>query len=228
MRMSDADAAACREVDEWLRYYGEKPAAWSLSLPPFEAIGKLLRLLRNEWYEEQAESAASQPAALRVTRRNRQRLVYYNLPPVVTAEAQDIVDKLLPQWLQLFLNKNAQYMKVSHLGARGVFPDINRKVGALQRLVWEGEGPAEGSEDAKQVMLDLIGHLFLMAALWDNAPVPEVAENSAADGGWDYLPHSIRQVLRKLAKSSSVGISEPEWRVVTDYLSVHDKGPDAD
>jgi hypothetical protein len=89
------------------------------------------------------------------------------LPPQVpaTPEAEYIVEHLLMQWLDLFLEKNRKYAKVNttaHLGPRGHYPNVHRKVGVLRDRVWEGnESPGEPT---KEVIFDLIGHLFLMAA----------------------------------------------------------------
>ena len=85
-----------------------------------------------------------------------------SVPNVPTPEADLIVNHLLAQWLDLFLEKNSKYKAVRQLGARGVFPDVNRKVGILEARVWNGENvPGESTE---RVIMDLIGHLFLMWA----------------------------------------------------------------
>lgn len=83
-----------------------------------------------------------------------------------TVEAEMIMNKLLPAWAELFLRKNAKYKDVDQsLGARGVFPDINRKVGILKNRVWNERPNDIGEEPTLEVIYDLIGHLFLMAAL---------------------------------------------------------------
>lgn len=78
-----------------------------------------------------------------------------------TDQAEVICEDLVPAWRALFLQKNAKYRAVgNNLGARGVFPDINRKVGILKDRVWDGN-ETEG-ESTEEVINDLIGHLFLM------------------------------------------------------------------
>lgn len=73
----------------------------------------------------------------------------------------DILGGLVPEWATLFVAKNRKYQRVDRsLGARGVFPDVYRKVGVLRDRVWDGnDGPGEPTEE---VILDTIGHLFLM------------------------------------------------------------------
>lgn len=85
-------------------------------------------------------------------------------------EAHLIFDRLVPAWAELFLKKNAKYKDVDQsLGPRGVFPDINRKVGILKARVWNRSNTSgilpEGEEPTEEVIYDLIGHLFLMLAL---------------------------------------------------------------
>lgn len=81
-------------------------------------------------------------------------------------QAEYIVRMLLPSWYARFIAKNKTYASVDQsLGPRGVFPDINRKVGILKKRIWEQnfaqEDPSEG-EATTEVIEDLIGHLFLM------------------------------------------------------------------
>jgi len=80
-----------------------------------------------------------------------------------TKEAEAIFEKHLADWAQLFLMKNLNYRAVRHLGSRGVFPDINRKVGILEDRVWNGNQTVFG-EPTQEVIYDAIGHLFMMAA----------------------------------------------------------------
>lgn len=92
------------------------------------------------------------------------KMMFVYNDPVPTPEAGVIVNELLPTWLDLFMQNNAKYKDVDQsLGACGVFPDINRKVGVLKARVWNGQDtPGEPTEE---VIQDLIGHLFLMWAL---------------------------------------------------------------
>lgn len=83
-----------------------------------------------------------------------------------TSQASDICQRLVPEWMALFLQKNLKYRKVSNdLGPRGVFPDINRKHGIIRDRVWDGSEPV--GEPTREVILDQIGHLFLMLHMMD-------------------------------------------------------------
>ncbi len=80
-----------------------------------------------------------------------------------TDEAKFVLDKI-GDFLTLFLEKNEKYAKVQGagfpLGIKGVFPDVNRKTGILYDRLWLGnESPGEKTDE---VIMDLIGHLFLM------------------------------------------------------------------
>jgi hypothetical protein len=85
-------------------------------------------------------------------------------------QAQQILNKYLPEWQDLFVRKNAKYKRVvgTNLGPRGVFPDINRKTAILRLAVWDSEPLPQGSEDVREVINDLIGHLFLLRWELDN------------------------------------------------------------
>lgn len=83
-----------------------------------------------------------------------------------TEQAYDICERLIPEWKALFIQKNAKYRAVgTSLGARGVFPDINRKTGVLKDRIWDG-GEVIG-EPTREVIMDLVGHLFLMLQMLD-------------------------------------------------------------
>lgn len=81
---------------------------------------------------------------------------------VKTSMAERLVSGVLQEWLDLFLQKNRKYRAVGDgLGAKGVFPDVWRKVGVLKARLWEGDDAGSG-EPTTEVIDDLIGHLFLM------------------------------------------------------------------
>jgi hypothetical protein len=95
-----------------------------------------------------------------------------------------------------FIKKNRKYRKVTNnLGARGVYPDINRKTGILEARVWDGDGePDDGAESTVEVIDDLIGHLLIMrdmllqddlAGKWDGS-VGRVMEIDS--GGFQMVP----------------------------------------
>lgn len=83
-----------------------------------------------------------------------------------------ITKHLLPEWLQQFSNRNKDYGdKHRRYGAKGQFLDISRKVGKLERAIWEDK-PLTG-EQPREVILDCIGHLFLLLDCMDDSiPVP--------------------------------------------------------
>lgn len=62
--------------------------------------------------------------------------------------------------LALFLEKNRGYGTTSeHLGARGQYADMHRKMGKLKHTLWDGN-PAVG-ESVEEMCMDLIGHAAL-------------------------------------------------------------------
>lgn len=72
-----------------------------------------------------------------------------------------IATKIMPEWLQLFARKNADYGSGSayELGVRGQYSDIHRKMIKLKRAMWDGE--QLDFEDTDEIIKDLISHLFL-------------------------------------------------------------------
>lgn len=83
-----------------------------------------------------------------------------------TKQAYDICERLVPEWRDLFISKNRKYRRVNNdLGPRGVFPDVNRKHFVLKDRVWDG-GDVVG-EPTREVVMDQIGHLFLLLHMLD-------------------------------------------------------------
>jgi len=76
-------------------------------------------------------------------------------------QAAVILTELFPEWWELFKVNNSKYADVPQLGPKGVFPDINRKVGALRSRLWDGDETPDGAESTERIISDLIGHLFL-------------------------------------------------------------------
>lgn len=72
-----------------------------------------------------------------------------------------IATRIMPEWLQLFARKNADYGSGSayELGVRGQYSDIHRKMIKLKRAMWDGE--QLDFEDTDEIIKDLISHLFL-------------------------------------------------------------------
>lgn len=97
-----------------------------------------------------------------------------------TMMARRICTIYVPEWMKTFIAKNRKYRKVTNnLGAKGVYPDVNRKVGILEARVWDGDPTSDGAESTVEVIDDLIGHLFLMRDML----IQEDKENIA--GKWD-------------------------------------------
>lgn len=84
----------------------------------------------------------------------------------LTENGREIVSRVLPEALALFLNKNKDYGgdigEAFKLGAKGQFVDIWRKVGKLKRCLWDGE-PLRG-EQPKEIVQDFFGHCLLILA----------------------------------------------------------------
>lgn len=79
---------------------------------------------------------------------------------VTTTEAFDIIDRLLPEWWALFKEKNNEYgTHDDDLGMKGQYADMHRKMKKLRNNLWNGEILTH--EQPREVILDLIGHLFL-------------------------------------------------------------------
>lgn len=104
-----------------------------------------------------------------------------------TKQSEDILGRLIPEWAALFAEKQRQYKDVDNsLGARGVFPDINRKVGSLKRYVWDGEEWEANRrvDNPREIILDLIGHLFLMLHMRDHELTPVGKALPGQTGSW--------------------------------------------
>lgn len=86
-------------------------------------------------------------------------------PGVKTALARRIVDQHLPEALDHFLKRNAEYGDDDdfNLGFRGQYVDISRKVQKLKRRWWDDndDAYAEGAESSKVIVMELIGHLLM-------------------------------------------------------------------
>lgn len=73
------------------------------------------------------------------------------------SEQASRVCNILVEAMILFAEKNAGYGPTSeHLGAKGQYADMHRKMGKLKHTLWDGN-PTVG-EDIEEMLLDLIGH----------------------------------------------------------------------
>jgi hypothetical protein len=105
--------------------------------------------------------------------------VLFDPESVATQQARDIMSRLVPEWAVGFISKNRKYKAVGNdLGPRGIFPDVNRKTGILKDRIWDGNGVV--GEATREVIQDLIGHLFLMLHMMDGEAERD-AEQDAAD-----------------------------------------------
>lgn len=101
-------------------------------------------------------------------------------PGVGTALARRIVDRHLPQALDHFLARNAEYGDDDdfNLGFRGQYVDISRKVQKLKRRWWDGQA-TDGGETDKVIVMELIGHLLMSLDYLEQAEADGEAGNAA-------------------------------------------------
>jgi hypothetical protein len=85
---------------------------------------------------------------------------------ITTEDATLIINNLLPEWWAQFKKKNNEYgTHDDDLGMRGQYADIHRKMKKLRNALWDGKPLTH--EQPREVILDLIGHLFLTLAKGD-------------------------------------------------------------
>lgn len=90
-----------------------------------------------------------------------------------TELAAYICDMLIPEWKALFLKKNSGYREAHGLlGVKGCFPDVWRKVYRLKAAFWDEVDTSEWSEPPREILLDLIGHAFMILSLLDESENP--------------------------------------------------------
>ncbi len=85
-------------------------------------------------------------------------------------QLHDILAEHLPDMLDLFIKKNAEYgsgeqSSGTYLGARGQFADIWRKIGKLTIGLWDGNEAQLTTESVDEILRDMIGHCFLALQL---------------------------------------------------------------
>jgi hypothetical protein len=91
----------------------------------------------------------------------------HDLEPEIP-DADYIVKYLVVEWQRQFLKKNADYgPDPDSLGPKAIFVDIWRKARKLRRALWDGQPLTY--EQPREIMMDMIGHLFLMVAQTDKA-----------------------------------------------------------
>jgi len=81
-------------------------------------------------------------------------------------EVSYIFDKVYPEWRETFLAKGADYGdNANKLGLSGAYVDIDRKVAKLKRALWYGQ--QLNGEQPREILMDMIGHCFLIIAAID-------------------------------------------------------------
>lgn len=94
---------------------------------------------------------------------------------VMALSTVDYVEQVLvPEWLRRYKQKARDY-RGNHrtLGIRGQFSELWRKVFKLKQAWWEGI-PLE-NEPPREVVIDMIGHLFLALEMLDRPNGPTIA-----------------------------------------------------
>jgi len=86
--------------------------------------------------------------------------VNYEIDPVLSEQMHRILTERLPKVLVLFMMKNADYeFSGDHLGSKGQYAELWRKVGKLKKSMWDGH--ALLGEQSDEILADLIGHCLL-------------------------------------------------------------------
>lgn len=81
-----------------------------------------------------------------------------------TESAREIVTELIPEWIEYFLPKNADYGDFHHeLGSKAQFVDIWRKARKMKNAIWDDQ--EMNHEGADEILKDMIGHCFLALQL---------------------------------------------------------------
>lgn len=89
-----------------------------------------------------------------------------------TKEAIDILERILPECIALYLRKNKDYGESDDdLGIRGDFADMHRKWKKLRRSMWDGQ--ALKDESTREVLIDMIGHCLRAIYHGDSRGWPE-------------------------------------------------------
>lgn len=77
-----------------------------------------------------------------------------------------IRDVLWPEFLQQFIEDNAEYPAERPLGAKAEWHGLHRKVGKLKSPVWDEES-WDGRESVRRMFQEIVGHAFLAIASLD-------------------------------------------------------------
>jgi hypothetical protein len=82
------------------------------------------------------------------------------------SESEYILNRLYSEWERQFIAKNVDYKNnANRLGLSGAYVDVDRKVAKLKRALWYGQ--KLNGEQPREILMDLIGHCFLIIAAID-------------------------------------------------------------
>lgn len=118
-----------------------------------------------------------------------------------TQELREIARDIMPEWLDMFARKNADYGSegAKVLGIKGQYADINRKMLKLKRGLWDDE--PMNFEQPEEICLDLIGHLFLTVQMLREKDRAE-REAVFGDGSMDDVRALVNGHLKDAAEAS--------------------------
>lgn len=103
------------------------------------------------------------------------------------------ITNAVPIWLERFLDNAHDYGWAPYdLGTKGLWPDVNRKISKLRKVIWDGQ--VLHGEQPDEIAEDLIGHMFLLfyalkTGGFDNAAT-DTDDGPGTDAGEDISPDS--------------------------------------
>jgi hypothetical protein len=101
-------------------------------------------------------------------------------PAGFASDLEYIERVLLPEWFDEFRIKNADYGDDSgKLGVMGGFTDLWRKIHKLKRSVWDGQ--ELHGEQTREIVMDMIGHAFLLVVDLDGFDQALTYQNTSID-----------------------------------------------
>lgn len=145
--------------------------------------------------------------------------------PTESAELTRIMTVHMPAWAELFAQKNAEYGDNAHvLGTKGQFADIWRKIGKLKTALWDDQPERLTSESAEEVILDLIGHLFLTLNLLRPQPTFAGHLPSRAGSFGQVLIQAIDEALSANEQSTADDPGQPVVEYPPQHMFVKETG----
>ncbi|UYL85348.1 hypothetical protein SEA_HAGER_55 [Microbacterium phage Hager] len=134
-------------------------------------------------------------------------------------QLHDILAEHLPDMLDLFIKKNAEYgsgeqSSGTYLGARGQFADIWRKIGKLKIGLWDGNEAQLTTESVDEILRDMIGHCFLALQL---RALERRTREEAALPAW----RGRAEVLGRLAEAGGESAPDPTRYANDDEIARH-------